>query len=176
MKDRDQKAKALAYSVSKRWFPQLEVDVQAPHAVARKTALITDLDVFAAVPDDFVGFRHVVFDCKTLARESPVNRTLWLRGVLDRRFLREGCGYKKAGIWLTDLARPRDLQGDLFSPPTAGDDRLMATLDAINRRFGRGTVGFASSGWQHSPRWGMRQENLSQRFTTCAAELPIAVC
>jgi len=99
-----------------------------------------------------------------------------LRGVLDRRFLREGCGYKKAGIWLTDLARPRDLQGDLFSPPTAGDDRLMATMDAINRRFGRGTVGFASSGWQHSPRWGMRQENLSQRFTTCAAELPIAVC
>lgn len=84
MKDRDQKAKALAYSVSKRWFPQLEVDVQAPHAVARKAALITDLDVFAAVPDDFVGFRHVVFDCKTLARESPVNRTLWLRGVLDR--------------------------------------------------------------------------------------------
>ena len=84
MKDRDQKAKALAYSVSKRWFPQLEVDVQAPHAVARKSALITDLDVFAAVPDDFVGFRHVVFDCKTLARESPVNRTLWLRGVLDR--------------------------------------------------------------------------------------------
>lgn len=84
MKDKDQKAKALAYCVSKRWFPQLEVDVAAPHAVARKAALITDLDVLAAVPDDFYGFRQVVFDCKTLSRESPVNRSLWLRGVLDR--------------------------------------------------------------------------------------------
>lgn len=84
MKDKDQKAKALAYCVSKRWFPQLEVDVQAPHAVARKAALMTDLDVLASVPDDFIGFRQVVFDCKTLSRESPINRSLWLRGVLDR--------------------------------------------------------------------------------------------
>lgn len=99
-----------------------------------------------------------------------------LRGVLDRRLLREGCGYKKAGVWLTDLARPADLQGDLFSPPTAGNDTLMATLDAINRRYGRNVAGFGASGWRKSPLWGMKQENLSPRFTTCVAELPRAVC
>lgn len=99
MNDKDQKAKALAYCVSKRWFPQLEVDVQAPHAVARKAALMTDLDVLAAVPDDFFGFRQVVFDCKTLSRESPVNRSLWLRGVLDRVGADHGfCVLKKNSI------------------------------------------------------------------------------
>jgi hypothetical protein len=99
MKDKDQKAKALRYCVSKRWFPQLEVDVHAPHAVAKKTALMTDLDVLAAVPDDFTGFRQVVFDCKTLNRESPVNRSLWLRGVLDRMNADHGiCILKKNSI------------------------------------------------------------------------------
>lgn len=99
MKDKDQKAKALRYSVSKRWFPQLEVDVHAPVAVARKAALMTDLDIFASVPDDFVGFRQVVFDCKTLSRESPVNRSLWLRGVLDRMEADHGiCVLKKNSI------------------------------------------------------------------------------
>lgn len=84
MKDRDQKKKALQYCVSKRWFPQLEVDVQPVRALARRSALMTDIDVLAAMPDDFGGFRQVVIDCKTLSRESPVNRSLWLRGVLER--------------------------------------------------------------------------------------------
>ncbi len=99
-----------------------------------------------------------------------------LREVLDRRFLRDGCGYKKAGIWLTDLARPHDLQGDLFAPATVGNDKLMATVDAINRRYGRGVAGFGASGWRKTPEWGMRQQSLSPRFTTCVAELPRAVC
>ncbi len=99
MKDKDQKKKALQYCVSKRWFPQLEVDVHPPLSVARKTAYMTDLDVFASAPDDFVGFRNIVFDCKTLARESPVNRSLWLRGVLDRMHAVQGfCVLKKNSI------------------------------------------------------------------------------
>ena len=82
MKDRDQKAKALAYSVSKRWFPQLEVDVQAPHAVARKTALITDLDVFAAVPDDFVG------------RGSAIGDEIAVIGIKNARRIALRCAYR----------------------------------------------------------------------------------
>lgn len=94
-----------------------------------------------------------------------------LRGMLrDRR------GYKKAGVWLMDLARPAELQGDLFAPPTVGDDRLMGALDAINRRYGRGTAGMGATGWQRRPQWGMRQENLSPRFTTAVGELPRAGC
>src|SRR6266478_4959529 len=90
MKDRDQKAKALKYAVSKGWFPQLEVDVHPPKALGKRVTLLTDLDVLVSVPDDFEGFRLVVFDCKTRADESPINRALWLRGVLDRMRAAQG--------------------------------------------------------------------------------------
>ena len=84
MKDRDQKQKALKLSVANRWFPQLEVDVQPGRALEERAPIVTDLDVYSSIPDPFKGFRSVVFDCKTKAKESPVNRALWLTGVLER--------------------------------------------------------------------------------------------
>nr|WP_275548465.1 DUF4113 domain-containing protein [Xanthomonas arboricola] len=52
----------------------------------------------------------------------------------------------------------------------------MNTLDAINRRFGRGTAGLGASGWQPSPAWESRQDLLSARFTTSLKDLPRATC
>ncbi len=98
-----------------------------------------------------------------------------LRSLL-RGMLRDGYGYKRAGVCLMDLARPEDLQDDLFSPTTAGNDALMATLDRINRRFGRGTAGLGASGWQVKPEWGMRQQRLSPHYTTRMTDLPRARC
>jgi hypothetical protein len=63
IKDRDQKAKALQFSVASRWFPQLEVEVGTGAGVAERAAIVTDLDVFASVPDQFLGYRSIVFDC-----------------------------------------------------------------------------------------------------------------
>ncbi len=101
MKDRDQKHKALRLSVANRWFPQLEVDVQPGRALSEKAPLVTDLDVLSCIPDDFRGFRSIVFDCKTKAKESPVNRALWLTGVLQRIGGDQGfCILKKDAIEL----------------------------------------------------------------------------
>ena len=91
-------------------------------------------------------------------------------------FLRRGCAYKRAGIALLDLARPESLQADMFSPAVAGDDKLMAVLDGINRRFGRGTAGIGASGWKQRPAWGMRQHDVSPCFTTRWADVPSARC
>ena len=93
-----------------------------------------------------------------------------------RGFLRKGYGYKKCGVALLDLSRPENIQHDLFQAPTAGNAALMGTLDAINQRFGRRSVGFAASGWKANPAWGMRQKNVSPRFTTDWSELPVAQC
>ncbi len=101
IKDRDQKHKALRLSVANRWFPQLEVDVQPGRALKEKAPLVTDLDVFSSIPDQFKGFRSVVFDCKTKGKESPVNRALWLAGVLQRLKADQGfCVLKKDQIQL----------------------------------------------------------------------------
>ena len=90
--------------------------------------------------------------------------------------LRRGYAYKRAGIALMDLARPEELQGDLFAPPTIGNDALMTALDGINRRFGRGTAGFGASGWQVKPEWRMRQLQLSPQYTTRLSDIPRVVC
>lgn len=96
--------------------------------------------------------------------------------LLLRNFLREGYGYKRAGVFLHDLARPTDLQSDLFQPAIAGDPKMMGTIDTINRRFGRGAIGFAATGWQERPSWGMRQASLSPCYTTRLRDLPVASC
>lgn len=90
--------------------------------------------------------------------------------------LRKGYGYKRAGVALLDLARPEDLPPRLFEPATVGNDRLMATLDRINLRFGRGTAGLGASGWDAKPQWRMRQASLSPCYTTSAQDLPRAIC
>lgn len=101
MNDRDQKQKALRYSVACRWLPQLEVDVSPEKSVAEKAPLVTDLDVFSSRPDQFQGFRTIVFDCKTKKKESPVNRCLWLCGVLDQMNADQGfCILRRSTIEL----------------------------------------------------------------------------
>lgn len=95
---------------------------------------------------------------------------------LLRGLLREGIGYKKAGVALLDLARPEELQADLFGPTVVGNERLMATMDRINQKFGRGTAGLGASGWQAKPAWGMRQHMLSPNYTTSVHEIPSARC
>jgi len=90
--------------------------------------------------------------------------------------LRKGIGYKKAGVCLLDLARPEALQQDMFTPASVGNDALMATLDAINSRFGRGTAGLGASGWHSKPEWRMRQTMLSPNYTTDVRQLPRVRC
>lgn len=96
--------------------------------------------------------------------------------ILMRGMLRQGMGYKRAGVALLDLARPEDRQTDLFDPATVGNDTLMVTLDRINRRFGRGVAGFGASGWREGPMWGMKQKQLSPCYTTRVNDLPRVSC
>lgn len=95
---------------------------------------------------------------------------------LHQGMLRDGIAYKRAGIALMDLARPQDLQGDLFSPAVIGNTAMMDTMDKINRRFGSGSLGLAASGWQDKPAWGMRQRSLSPCYTTRLSDLPRVTC
>lgn len=109
---------------------------------------------------------------------ATADTTIILRCVrqLFEGMARGGIAYKKAGVALLDLARPEELQQDLFTPATVGNDRLMDTLDAINKKFGRGTAGLGASGWHAKPDWRMRQAMLSPNYTTSIHELPRARC
>ena len=100
--------------------------------------------------------------------------------------------YRKAGVVLGELRPAGTEQGALFGAEdgapkrtpewTAAQGRLMDALDACNRRFGKRAVAFGSmgppsalrktrDGSAEAPRWEMRRERMSPRYTTRWAEI-----
>ena len=81
------------------------------------------------------------------------------------RIFRDGYAYSKAEILLAEICQRNEFSGDLFAPEQpASADHLMSTLDAINRKFGRGALRPARI--REAPGWSMRRELLSQGYTT----------
>lgn len=97
----------------------------------------------------------------------------WALKVL-RRIYRPGFAYQKAGVMLSEL-RPKTMaQASLFvDPETDRGQRLMATLDVINQRWGRGTLRSAAEGMEKP--WQMRRQRLSPSYTTDWDGLPMVI-
>lgn len=93
-----------------------------------------------------------------------------LQGI--RRIYREGYLYKKAGVMFTGLVPASQVQTDLFdSRDRVRSKRLMAALDAVNDRFGSGTLHYASSGFAKA--WKTQFHRRSPAYTTDWKELPV---
>ncbi len=71
---------------------------------------------------------------------------------------------------LLDLCRKNEYTPDLLAPEQPiRTERLMSTLDAINSRWGRGTLQLGRTA--KPAEWSMRREFLSPAYTTRWAEL-----
>ena len=78
---------------------------------------------------------------------------------------RPGYLYKKAGVIFPVLVKAGAVQGSLFLHPDDPRSRtLMASIDALNRRYGRGTVAYGTAGSTQA--WRLRAEHVSGRYTT----------
>jgi DNA polymerase V len=97
---------------------------------------------------------------------SDTREILSVAQALVRAMYRPGYRYKKAGVGLLDLTAGSTGQGDLFSQVDPRSKALMDVLDRANKKFGRGTMGFASSGWRQKSVWAMNQKNLSPAYTS----------
>ncbi len=84
----------------------------------------------------------------------------------------------KAGVLMQHLQGMDQLQQHLWVPCTEEQQRkreiLMATIDHLNQRYGRGTVQWAACGLH--PGWAMRRERLGRASTTRLDELPTVHC
>ncbi|PMR72762.1 Y-family DNA polymerase [Billgrantia endophytica] len=90
------------------------------------------------------------------------------------RIYRPGHAYQKCGVMLTDLCGRANEQLDLMANQQSDADRqrnerLMATLDQINREHGRGAVSLGLS--RQDSAWRLRCENRSPRYTSRWDEL-----
>ncbi len=91
-----------------------------------------------------------------------------------RRIYRSGYAYQKTGVILTDLTPVERRQGDLFDDPVqlGRSQALMEAMEHINRSMGSGTVKLMAEG--SDPRWAMKADNRTPRYTTRLDELPVA--
>jgi DNA polymerase V len=81
------------------------------------------------------------------------------------RCYQPGFRYWKAGVIVDGLLPAAAVPPDLFDQANKPQEaQLMAAVDTINERFGRGAVRFAGVGLEQ--RWKMRREKLSSCFTT----------
>jgi len=81
-----------------------------------------------------------------------------------------GYRYQKAGVVLMEFASPGQIQDDLFAPPPRpGSEALMASLDSINARMGRGTIHLARV--PTAPGWAMCRELKSPGYVSRWSEL-----
>ncbi len=93
-----------------------------------------------------------------------------LQGI--RAICRDGYLYKKAGVILTGLVPASQTQADLFDSKDRGrSKRLMSTLDAVNDRWGAGTLEYAASGLTKP--WKTQIHRRSPAYTTDWDELPV---
>lgn len=115
---------------------------------------------------------------QALAR--PSNDTRVFAGTayeLLRKIYRKGPGYKKAGVILSDIIDADKQQEDLFATETLSPQasersaKLMATMDALNARFGRGSIGVNVVD-QEGQAWANRRDRLSPAYTTKWEDLP----
>ena len=82
----------------------------------------------------------------------------------------KGVAYKKAGVMLSELVSPHNLQQSLFRRPDIRNDRcLMSVIDHLNQAK-RHSVRLAAQGVEQ--RWSMTRDHLSPAYTTKWSNIP----
>ena len=112
--------------------------------------------------------RSIVMQLRRPTDDSTEIIQAALRGL--QVLYQPGYRYAKAGVMLLDLSAADRCQQELpleQEPKSNEREKLMRTLDEINRRYGRGTLQVASAGLQGDGRlWTMRQERRTPGYTT----------
>lgn len=82
MKDSPLKEHLLRHFWAQKCFVQPEVNIYFSGGLSGSQKLITDVDVFAFRPTPNLTFERILGDCKTEKGQSPINRVLWLSGLM----------------------------------------------------------------------------------------------
>jgi DNA polymerase V len=110
----------------------------------------------------------------TIEFDRPTNSSADLIAAAQQglsRIYRQGLAYQKAGVSLPELWPAGVSQASLFDKAenTCRSEQVMATLDTINRKYGKRALCYGSE--LISNRWQMRQQFKSPSYTTNINEL-----
>jgi DNA polymerase V len=155
-----------------------EFAARAAEKLRGQASVASEVLVFAHTSPHRPGPRFSQSTNVPLRRPTSDTAALVQAAVLGLRSIYQpGFQLIKAGVMLLDLVPGSLYQGELdLEPETTGERaKLMATIDTLNTKYGKGMVRLASSGIDDRTRqWGMRQERLTPGYTTAWADMPIA--
>lgn len=151
---------------------------RAAEKLRRQSSVAGQILVFAHTSPFRPGPRFSKSVVVPLRRPTDDSRLLVQSAVVGvRQIYQSGYRLSKAGVMLMDLSSETVEQCELDLEPIDTRDRskLMMTMDALNSRFGRGTVHVGSASRQCAPSdWSMRQERLTPQYTTRWSDMPVA--
>ncbi|CAM4146664.1 MULTISPECIES: Y-family DNA polymerase [Flavobacterium] len=108
----------------------------------------------------------------TINTDFPTNSTIELNRYAQialKAIFREGYSYKKAGIIVMGLTPNDKTQLSLFNESNPKHQPLMSVIDKLNHSYGSNKIKFGNQSLGRQ--WKMKQEKLSNSFTTKIAEI-----
>jgi DNA polymerase V len=121
-------------------------------------------------PDDEQYFHGMTIDLP-VATNSTSELLKYSMHALDIVF-RPGYNYHKTGVMVMDLVPAREIQLGLFDKVQRNKEQeAMKALDEVNERYGKDVVRTATQ--EFNKKWKLRQQHLSQGFTTRFDELAV---
>jgi DNA polymerase V len=102
----------------------------------------------------------------------PTNSSIELARFAEqglKKIFLDGIQYKKAGVIVMDLTPDKHRQLALFDASNPRHIPLMKTMDELNNKIGNHKLRLGSQDMGRT--WKMRQEKLSQRYTTQLSEI-----
>jgi DNA polymerase V len=112
----------------------------------------------------------------TIALAQATDDTMQLVAAVKAgllRIYRPGYRYKKAGVMLADITPAHVIQTRLFADSAVAEKslKLMAAMDGINLRMGKGAIHLASDGVAQN--WRMNRGSMTPAYTSNWSELPV---
>lgn len=136
-------------------------------------AAFLQVSVRTGLYEQFSAYR----DSEVIALVPPTNDSRRLIAAARAGILhlyRAGLRYHKAGVGVFELSPAAQAQDDLFAGSARNEtsEKLMQTVDAINRKLGAGTLRWAAEG-SKQPAWAVRRNHMSPQYTTRWDQLPV---
>lgn len=143
--------------------------LRADHQLARRAG------VFAATNQHKPGYRTWQRETHFPVPTADTGKLIATAVGLFHEFYNARVTYHRAGIWLGDFVSADHLQTDMFGTVNIAQESQsqarMQTIDAINERFGRSKVRYATEGL--GSKWQPKHRLHSPRYVSHWDELPI---
>ena len=149
---------------------------QAASRLRAQDSVCGGLDVMLQIAERDTGRKRYISRHVRLA-ESTNHTGQLITGALEgleALYDVEGA-YKKAGVTLTGIVDRNAWQLSLLDQNHGARERgveLMQSVDALNKRFGKGTVWHASEA-KDKAKWQSKRQRQSPRYTTSLSDLPV---